>query len=149
MQYLHSIGIIHGDIRPQNFLIDEYGILKLADFKFSLKIPRDPLKDKTITDRGIPLYMAPELFTSEGVHSFQSDFWSLGCTLYELRRGFAPFGTLFMSTEKVMENIRTIEPVHNPLPLVEKGKYNSSFSGEFADLVMWLLEKAPMNRCGW
>jgi serine/threonine protein kinase len=42
--------------------------------------------------RGSPPYLAPELFTNEGVHSYQSDFWCFGCLLYELRRGFPPFG---------------------------------------------------------
>jgi serine/threonine protein kinase len=38
--YLHSNGLIHCDIRPKNILIDEFGILKLSDFKFAKKIPK-------------------------------------------------------------------------------------------------------------
>lgn len=41
--------------------------------------------------RGTPCYMAPELFESNGVHSFQSDFWALGCIMYELAQGHPPF----------------------------------------------------------
>ena len=35
--------------------------------------------------------MAPELFNEEGVYSFQSDIWALGCVLYEMSTGLPPF----------------------------------------------------------
>jgi serine/threonine-protein kinase ULK4 len=84
--------MIHCDIRPRNFLVDEYGILKLSDFKFARKIPKEALSDTPLPSRGTITYMSPELFTPEGVHSFQSDFWAIGCVLYQLRRGSLPFG---------------------------------------------------------
>jgi serine/threonine protein kinase len=169
---LHAIGIIHGDLRPKNFLIDEYGIVKISDFKFAVKIPKDRLDNKPLELRGNPPYMAPELFTSEGVNSFQSDFWALGCVLYELRRGQPPFGdSANYSLERLMQNIRTIEPVNSPLnspgatatingtpvrdkqgKIVQQTASNNSIppvTAELADLLHWLLEKAPMNRCGW
>lgn len=152
------MGYIHGDLRPKNFLIDEYGILKLADFKFTVKIPKERLEEKPLELRGFPPYMAPELFTSEGVQSFQSDFWSLGCVLYELRRGQPPFGAANLSLDRLMNNIRSIEPIHSPLPHTSpnrEGKNKATggnipaLSAELADLLMFLLEKAPMNRCNW
>jgi len=77
-QYIHSEGMLHCDIRPANFLVDEYGILKLSDFKNVRKIPKEPLGETPLGTRGVPCYMSPELFTPEGVHSYQSDFWSIG-----------------------------------------------------------------------
>jgi serine/threonine protein kinase len=151
-------------------MIDEYGILKLSDFKFTIKIPKERLEDKSIESRGYPPYMAPELFTSEGCHSYQSDFWSLGCTFYELRRGSPPFGNLgSFSLEKLMSNIRDIDPIHSPLvtnivipsPSRRGGSSSSSSSSshkeeripsitaELGDLLYWLLEKSPLNRCNW
>jgi hypothetical protein len=133
-----------------------------------VKIPKERLDDKPIETRGTPPYMAPELFTSEGVHSFQSDFWAVGCLFYELRRGQPPFGGPTMALDKLMNNIRSVEPIHSPLaiqssPVKEKNNSRSnqasnanntnnnmpSFSVELADLLLWLLEKAPMNRCVW
>jgi serine/threonine protein kinase len=132
-----------------------------------VKIPKERLDDKPIETRGTPPYMAPELFTSEGVHSFQSDFWAVGCLFYELRKGQPPFGGPTMALDRLMNNIRSVEPIHAPLsmqssPVKEKNSSRSnqtsnsnnnnnmpSFSVELADLLLWLLEKAPMNRCVW
>jgi serine/threonine-protein kinase ULK4 len=147
--------MIHCDIKPRNFLVDEYGILKLSDFKLIQRIPEAPIGDMPLASRGSPSHMAPELFTSEGVHSFQSDFWAVGCMLYELRRGSAPFGGEDATIGQLVERIRTMEPVSSPLlaPRSKEGdKRNAnipSLSAELADLLRWLLEKAPMNRCNW
>ncbi len=165
LKYVHSVGFIHNDLRPKNFLIDEYGILKLSDFKYATKIPKDSFGSKALEERGIPSYMAPECFTKEGVSSFQSDFWGLGCVLYELRRGVLPFGDIsFLSLDDLRENIRTIDPIQTPIvppQSMQSGHTPSqltnsvltvtlpSVSCELADLLMWLFEKAPMNRCSW
>ena len=95
LSFLHANGIIYSDLKPSNILIDEYNILKLCDFGLSKKISdltlpeNDPSKPKA----GTPYYMAPELFSENGTHSFYSDFWSLGCLLVELATGKPPFST--------------------------------------------------------
>ena len=141
--------MIHCDIRPCNFLVDEYGILKLSDFKFARKIPKEALGDSPIPTRGTAAYMAPELFTPEGVHSFQSDFWAVGCMLYQLRRGCLPFGESTLPLPKLVEQIRTVEPVNAPLPSANHGIAHPSVTADLADLLLWLLEKTPSNRCSW
>lgn len=159
---MHSNGYIHGDLRPRNFLIDEYGIVKIADFKFTQKIPKEALGSKKIEERGTCAYMSPELFTPQAANSFQSDFWALGCVLYELRRGFPPFGNNATPIESLLENIRTVEPVNSPIvELLDpdaKGsnKYQKSpnssvpsLTNELSDILMWLLEKSPIERCSW
>ncbi|KAJ1408661.1 kinase-like domain-containing protein, partial [Ochromonadaceae sp. CCMP2298] len=110
LKYVHSLGLIHCDIRPRNFLVDEYGILKLSDFKFVRKIPKESLGDTPMALRGAPVCMSPELFTPEGVHSYQSDFWALGVMLYQLRRGVLPFGDASTPLHDLVHNINTLEP---------------------------------------
>lgn len=161
-QYMHSLGILHCDLRPKNFLIDEYGILKVSDFTYARKVPKVALGDAPMESRGTPPYMAPELFANEGMHSFTSDFWALGCVLYELRRGVPPFGDSSVPVEELIERIRIVEPVESPIvharpqsqSSTPKGKDLESsvsipFSAALADILLWLLEKAPMNRCDW
>ena len=150
--------MIHGDIRPCNFLVDEYGILKLSDFKYTRKIPKESLGDTPIPSRGTPCYMSPELFTSDGVHSFQSDFWAIGCILYQMRRGTLPFGDHTLKLPNLIHNINHIEPVNAPLPVTlpegnihmsNKALMHPSVTADLADILLWLLEKSPVYRCTW
>lgn len=141
-------------------MIDEYGILKISDFKRTIKIPTVPLDQKPIAERGLAPYMAPELFTSEGANSFQSDFWALGCVLFELRRGFLPFGDQEQRLETLMNNIQNIDAITSPVippSLITPGKSGkqatgpslTSISNPFADLLRGLLEKSLLNRSSW
>lgn len=90
--------MIHCDIRPANMLIDEYGILKLSDFKFVRKIPKVPDGPDNMLAQQVPAaafgYMAPECLSLSAVPSFASDLWSVGCVLFQLRRGYMPFGSV-------------------------------------------------------
>ena len=50
--------------------------------------------------------MAPELFQNEGVYSFASDFWALGCILYELASGRPPFtSSNFQELVRMVRNV--------------------------------------------
>lgn len=118
------LGYLHCDLRPRNILIDEYGILKISDFKLTKKIPKALLGSAPMSARGTPLFMAPELFSAEGVHSFASEFWSLGCLMFELRMGGQPFSCRWWGSEDseesigdgrvpdIVDNIRTKELTH-------------------------------------
>jgi len=80
--------------------------------------------------------MAPELFQEGGVYSFASDFWSLGCVLYELATGKPPF-----SANGLKELINEI--LESSFEKVE------GFTPEFQDLLIKLLEKDPLRRISW
>ena len=83
--------------------------------------------------------MAPELFEDNGVHSFYSDFWSLGCVLYELVAGKPPF-----SSDSLKNLIHLIVEGETPLPID-----NVIISADLTDLLRKLLEKDPMKRINW
>ncbi|KAM9808688.1 cGMP-dependent protein kinase 2 isoform 3-T6 [Syngnathus typhle] len=92
--YLHTMGIIYRDLKPENLLLDAKGYVKMADFGFAKKI--GPGK-KTWTFCGTPEYVAPEVIMNKG-HDFGADCWSLGILIFELLTApllldLTPFGS--------------------------------------------------------
>ena len=81
--------------------------------------------------------MAPELFHDQGVHSFYSDFWSLGCILFELASGKPPF-----SSNSLKDLITMIVEGDSPLPV-------EGTSPDFNDLLKRMLEKDTIKRINW
>jgi transcriptional regulator with GAF, ATPase, and Fis domain/serine/threonine protein kinase len=90
LDFLHSSGYIHGDIKPNNALYfpGDNGklLIKLTDFEFLE--PGEYVSPKMW--KGTPAYMAPEVIRGEPV-SFSSDLYSLGVLAFELLTGRLPF----------------------------------------------------------
>ena len=160
LRVLHKSGTLHCDLKPSNVLVDENGRLKLCGFGLARKTA-DVAKDVNgeddvngggakdgLSKRGTPCYMAPELFTERGVHSYASDLYALGCVLYECCVGKPPF--VSNSLTELMEMILNDEP-----PAL-RSRGGDSREGKpdpptpaLADLVHGLLEKDPARRLDW
>lgn len=95
--HLHTHGVVHGDVKPENILITEAGQVKLIDFgiaqvvteKEKLQIPKRLV--------GTPIYMSPEQLEDWGNVSCQSDIYSLGIIAYELALGKITHGRVILS----------------------------------------------------
>ena len=83
--YMHSLNIIHRDVKSENVMIDEKGYLVLIDFGFAKKYHY-----KTYTVCGTPFYMAPEILLSKG-YDAGIDYWAMGVVFYEMLIGYEPF----------------------------------------------------------
>ncbi len=90
LEYAHSRGVVHRDIKPQNVMITPKGTAKLLDFGIA-KASSDKQLTMTGTTLGSLYYMSPEQIRGEHVDA-RADLYSLGITLYELVTGKRPFG---------------------------------------------------------
>ncbi|XP_061188964.1 glycogen synthase kinase-3 beta-like [Saccostrea echinata] len=85
LAYIHSQGVCHRDIKPQNLLLDpETGVLKLIDFGSAKVLVRGEPNVSYICSR---YYRAPELIFGASDYTCQIDVWSAGCVLAELLLG--------------------------------------------------------------
>ena len=91
LEYLHRHQIMHRDIKGANILVDNSGVIKLADFGASKR-----LAEMVTTEgghrsiKGTPYWMAPEVIKQTG-HGRQADIWSVGCTVLEMATGKPPW----------------------------------------------------------
>ena len=141
LQALHKSGIIHCNLKPSNILIDEYGNVKICDFKKSLKVSTmNASLIKKNKNAMTPCYTAPELFQEEGMYSFKSDLWALGCIMYELAVGQVPF--FDDSIGKLITKIINSEVNFNKREL-------RNYSDDFINIIKKLLIKEPNERSTW
>lgn len=89
LHVLHGLGFVHRDIRSDNLLLDARGHLYIADFGSCARVLPDVSISQPLSG-GSPEYMSPELLaTMQGDqnarYSFDTDWWSLGVVMYEVR----------------------------------------------------------------
>ncbi|EAU33229.1 hypothetical protein ATEG_06685 [Aspergillus terreus NIH2624] len=111
LRYIHSQGIIHRDVKPDNVLLDSEGHVHLADFNVASDFrPGKPLTSKS----GTLAYLAPEVYEGGGYYC-EVDWWSLGVTFYECIYNKRPFEG--RSQDTLSDNIKKAQPkyyVTNP-----------------------------------
>jgi len=112
---LHEAGKLHRDIKPSNVLVTEHGRLVVLDFGLVSNSTRvdpdahDP--DRTIggTVFGTPAYMSPEQATGEPITP-ASDWYSVGCIVYEALTGRLPFDGTVLQILKQKEELEPARP---------------------------------------
>ncbi|KAK8836362.1 hypothetical protein M9Y10_039705 [Tritrichomonas musculus] len=113
--YIHSLKIIHHDIKLENFVIGSNGNVKI-DFGLSNFQKNENEKKSTIF--GTLKYLSPEMFRrGSRMKTYKIDIWAVGVSAFFLLTGSYPFDG--PSTEKIMKNIKKGE-LHFPLNISEK-----------------------------
>ncbi|KAH6827117.1 hypothetical protein C2S53_004723 [Perilla frutescens var. hirtella] len=92
LEYLHSKGIVHCDIKGSNILISR-GEAKIADFGCAKAVGESVIS-------GTPLFMAPEVARGEE-QGFLADIWALGCTVIEMATGHAPWPNVAATLHRI------------------------------------------------
>lgn len=138
LDHIHSCGVLHRDLKPDNILLDEVGSPRIGDFglaQFSLAERSITASDEAV---GTPLYMSPEMasFQADALGPW-SDVFSLGVILFELISGRLPF--LGRTAAEVLQAICTSEP--EPLHPV-----NQQVPDALIEICRRALEKSPRRR---
>jgi len=160
LAYIHSVGICHRDIKPQNLLLNPAtGVLKLCDFGSAKILVQGEPNVSYICSR---YYRAPELIFGATNYTTNIDIWSTGCVMAELMLGQPLFPgesgiDQLVEIIKVLgtpsrEQIRTMNPnyMEHKFPQIKPHPFSKVFRPrtppEAIDLVSKLLEYTPEAR---
>ena len=119
LQYIHEHGCVHRDIKPSNLMLTPAGQVKVLDLGLALLLSEQPAGGE-LTGSGQAMgtadYMAPEqILDSHGV-DIRADIYSLGCTLYKLLVGRAPFSRC----DRAGLYAKWDAQVHQPAPAIRE-----------------------------
>lgn len=134
MQYCHSYGVVHRDLKLENVLLADVEDLHIKVIDFGISgVCTTATQDAT--DEGTLTYSPPEAIRSAAASSPALDIWAIGCMFYAMLYGELPFND---SNEKKLEHKICQVPVSFPpkVPVTEMGK----------QVISRMLEKDPDNR---
>jgi serine/threonine protein kinase len=140
LSFLHDNDIMHRDIKGSNILVNDEGVVKLADFGASKKLKN--LGDNmmmSLTVRGTPYFMSPEVF--EEKYSAKADIWGIGCVAFQMAMAMPPWKdkgfTNPISLFNYIKKQKGSPPMDHPM--------KESFSKR--QQISWNLFEKFVNRC--
>lgn len=135
IDYAHSRGVIHRDIKPHNILIDHEENVKITDFGIAIAISSNSIT-QTNSLLGSVQYISPEQARGNIVTK-QSDIYSLGIVLYELLTGHVPFDG---------ESAVSIALKHFQTPIPSLKEFDSRIPQPLENVVLKATAKEPQQR---
>ncbi len=136
LEAAHAQGVIHRDIKPGNIMLDENGRVKVTDFGIARVTSTADTIAQTAAVLGTASYLSPEQAQGQPVDG-RSDLYSLGCVLFEMVTGRAPFlgdSPVAVASKHVLEQ---------PTP---PSRLNPDVSPDLDAVILRALAKNPANR---
>lgn len=131
--HLHSRGVLHRDVKPDNVLLTRSGEVKVCDFGVSKVM--GATGEAIAEFVGSPMFVAPEVVARRGYSGFKSDIWALGVLSFVALYFKPPFRST--QPEKLNEEILSKRIELPPSP---------STSGEMKIALGMMLERSPQRR---
>lgn len=130
LEYLHSQGIVHQDIKPDNILVDDECNFMVTDFGISTRT--DSMgHGASGRSGGTREYMGPERCVSGALAEREGDIWALGASIYQLLTGYPPFG----------DHGGLVQASGEPIP-----EMPANLQPEVADMIRACLDADPQSR---
>ena len=137
LDYSHSKGIVHRDIKPGNIMITDSGDIKVMDFGIARAIDDiGATMTSTWNVVGTAQYLSPEQATGE-IADGRSDLYSLGCVMYELLTGRPPFNG---------DTPVSVAYQHVSAPITPASQINPNLDTNIDRMLEVVLAKQPSNR---
>jgi len=137
LDYAHSRGVIHRDVKPSNVLLDEHGNCLLSDFGLAKVLFNSSHLTASGAFLGTPKYASPEQCLGSSDIDQRSDVYSLGVIMYEMATGRPPF-----DAETPMGVV--IKHIHDPLPMPRT--INPDLPEAVERVILKALSKEPLAR---
>ncbi len=135
LAHAHAAGLVHRDVKPQNLLLRDDGVLKVADFGIARAAETTALT-QVGTVLGTAAYLSPEQALGEEVTP-ATDVYALGAVLYELLTGRTPYE---------FDSLADLAAKQREAPITPVGELTPEISPQVEDAVMRALARNPAYR---